>query len=164
MKQKIEVSVAPAAIEQWPILRGSSETFPNGWEYYIARDRLMHALYKNEGGGYPDKLCGSVVGNTLDVHQRLFFKNFPSAIAWLNNPQPVKQEPETVTFGSLGMGAIFICESQLFIVSEPYANNQARGFGWAVCPEHGFATLFYPDTDVIPFYGTITINVGRGAE
>ena len=59
------------------------------------------------------------------------------------------------------MGAIFMHESKVYFVSEPYANNQARGFGWAVCPEIGAATLFYPDTEVVPLYGIITITVTK---
>ena len=167
MKQKIEVDVTAAADEQWPKASSLSNHYPEGSEYYVVCvGKALHS-YKIGEGDYPDIGMGhfftdqqlGIVGNLA-----LFFPNWGHLIAWLNNPQPIKQGPETVTFGSLGMGAIFMYESHLFIVSEPYANNQARGFGWAVCPEHGFATLFYPDTDVVAFYGTITINVGRDAE
>ena len=167
MKQKIEVQVTAAVDEQWPKASSLSNHYPEGSEYYVVCvGKALHS-YKIGEGGYPDIGMGhfftdqqlGIVGNLA-----LFFPNWGHLIAWLNNPHPVKTGTLSCTFRSLDMGAIFLHESNVFIVSEPYANNQARGFGWAVCPKIGAATLFYPDNEVVPLYGTITINVGRDAE
>jgi hypothetical protein len=160
MKQKIEVRVTAAVDDRWPKVVGEKDKYPSGSMWYVYQGAEFLHLCRVD----VDTTLDTKLGSLVPFASKICFPDFETLADWWTNPQPVKTGTLYCTFRSLDMGAIFLHESNVFIVSEPYANNQARGFGWAVCPEHGFATLFYPDTDVVTFYGTITINVGRDAE
>ena len=91
--------------------------------------------------------------DAISKHIRICFDDFSTASAWWTNPQPVKAEPETIKVKDLKSGSFFQVGKDVFL----HATCQH-------CPtltNIGTTVVFDDNREVIPFYGTITINVGR---
>lgn len=156
MKQKIKVEVAPAK-DQWPkVFPDTIDAFRKGakWVVAVAECASQMALYdeKHDEDHAAKQKPHFLEGQNIAVG----FKDFDSMVAWWSNPYPVKSEPETIKVKDLKSGSFFQVGKDVFL----HATCQH-------CPtltNIGTTVVFDDNREVIPFYGTITINVGRDAE
>lgn len=158
MKQKIEVQVTAAVNEQWPKVFGNSNlAYMAGAKLVVVQDATNSYLML----AVSEELQCQFVGVDFSsekpfVAACIGFADLDSAYFWWTNPQPVKQEPETIKVKDLKSGSFFQVGKDVFL----HATCQH-------CPtltNIGTTVVFDDNREVIPFYGTITINVGRDAE
>ena len=157
MKQKIEVQVAAAVDERWPKVCSASCELPSGTRYVVQESSVSPnkiTLYKmGNGKMWQIETMQKPKLDAISKHIRICFDDFSTASEWWINPQPVKSEPETIKVKDLKSGSFFQVGKDVFL----HATCQH-------CPtltNIGTTVVFDDNREVIPFYGTITINIGR---
>ena len=157
MKQKIEVQVAAAVDERWPKVCSASCELPSGTRYVVQESSVSPnkiTLYKmGNGKMWQIETMQKPKLDAISKHIRICFDDFSTASEWWTNPQPVKSEPETIKVKDLKSGSFFQVGKDVFL----HATCQH-------CPtltNIGTTVVFDDNREVIPFYGTITINIGR---
>lgn len=157
MKQKIEVRVTAAVDDRWPKVVGEKDKCPSGSTWCVYQGAEFLHLCKIDVETTLDTKLGSLV----PFASKICFPDFETLADWWTNPQPVKQEPEKVTIESLPNGSYFQFEGGEFVNVKTGQMNGTRYVFQAAGQHVGYAGTAMPSLRVIPFYGTITINVGR---